>query len=169
MVLGGFNVVTATANFSASISGNFDDEEDTFSAARHVLEAVVNSGRDLRKEIDGRGQLEKQEASERAPKLKAVYDTTTGERNGIITPGGTTRLSGKNLSFDSGDNAQGVFFANNGTLIKATLITTNKPSQLIVDAPATLSAGEWEVEVRAMLEGVTEVRSGRLKLPLVVA
>lgn len=59
-VLGGFNVITDTANFSA---------------ARHVLEAVVNSGRDLRKEIDGRGQVEKQEASERAYQSSSLYMT----------------------------------------------------------------------------------------------
>lgn len=168
-VLNGYNVITATANFSTSISGNFDNEDDTFTIERHALEASVNSGRALRKAVKVYGQVEVRESNERAPKLKSIYDSTTGERNGSITPSGTIRLSGKNLSFDPSDDAQGVFFTNNGTTVKATVITTNWPSRLVVDAPATLAAGEWEVEVRSKLDGVTEVREGKLRKPVTVA
>ena len=167
-LLEGKNVTTPVTNFAASIRGRFEGEEDTYDASRHTLDAVLNSGSEVRHALGNGVQVSKQEANRRAPRVKHFYDTFSGERDGKLTPGGTGRVTGRYLKFDANDEVEGVYLIN-GTETKVSLHTKTLPSELIFMIPPALAPGDYVLEVRARLDSVTEVRSGVLESPVTVA
>lgn len=165
-LLEGYNVVTPTANFSASIKGVFADLDDSFDPSRHSLEAKVNVGATLREAFGG-ATVEKTESITYAPKPSTFTDYATELKNSTATPGNGARVRGNRLKFDPADPAQGLFFvATDGTETAVTQIMTNKPSELVFLVP-TLPAGDYTLVVRALFH--KDVRSGTLKYTLTVA
>ncbi len=170
LLLEGQNVNTPLANFSVSIKGVFQGLTDSFDPARHRLNAVVTPGPRLRKALRERGQVVKQEAVKAAPHPVDYIDLNSGERNGILTPGGMGEVLGHRLKFDPSDPAQGIFFiAEDGTETRVTVVGRNKPGDLMFLVPASLAAGEYTLEVRAIFRKTTDLRVGRLDEVLTVA
>ena len=97
-------------------------------------------------------------------------DVSSGESNAALTPGGQGRLVGKLLKFDLDDPAQGIFFvAADGSETRVESVAWNGSSKHIFLVPA-LSAGEYELQVRAVWNSAgDDVRSGALLEPLTVA
>ena len=50
-LMDGKNVVTPLANFATSIRGRFENEEDSYDAGRHSLEAAINAGVELKHDL----------------------------------------------------------------------------------------------------------------------
>jgi hypothetical protein len=88
----------------------------------------------------------------------------------VLTPGGMGKIEGHRLKFDPTDAAQGIFFiAADGTETQVAIVGRNKPADLMFMVPDTLTAGEYTLEVRAILPNRTDLRVGALEDPLVVA
>jgi hypothetical protein len=169
MVLEGYRVITPLATFGASIKGRFDHTEDTFTGARHKVEASVSPGTGLRRAIQEKAQLEQQEANSPQPRPEAFFDPISGERNGQINPGRVGQVSGRRLKFDAADPNQGIFFvAADGSATRAEVVVMNTPRKVIFEVPAGLTPGDYTLEVRATM-GTALVRSGRLVDTLTVA
>ncbi|NJN98781.1 MAG: DUF4469 domain-containing protein [Anaerolineales bacterium] len=78
-------------------------------------------------------------------------------------------INGYRLKFDEADPTQGIFFiAADGSASRASLMVKNSRRQLIFEAPAGLTAGDYTVEVRSSL-GNGHVRVGHLPATLTVA
>jgi hypothetical protein len=77
-----------------------------------------------------------------------VLDYATQEESGTITPGGAAEISGELLKIDTDDPEQGLFLHNNGTTVKIEVIIRNLPSDLIFNFPASLEAGNYQLEIR---------------------
>jgi hypothetical protein len=70
-------------------------------------------------------------------------------------------LTGRRLKFDAGDPEQGVFFiADDGTAHQVEMMLKNLPTESIFIIP-TLPAGNYTLEVPAILPGNTQLRSGK--------
>ena len=82
--------------------------------------------------------------------------------------GGFACLHGSVLKFDSTDEEQGVFFfpkhavAGNGSGLRCTVYASIRPSLVILQVPADLVPGEYQVELRTSTKAGNP-RSGRLK------
>ncbi len=169
MVLDGKNVNTPLANFGASIKGTFDGKDDAFDDSRHQLRATVSAGKRYRKEVTDRGKTNKAEARVRTPNPEVYNDFNSGERNSVLTSGGMGQLTGHRLKFDPADDKQGIFFiAESGSAAKVEIVGRNKPGDLMFTVP-TLTPGDYRVEVRAILSGGVQMRTGALMATLTVS
>ncbi|PAU94562.1 hypothetical protein CK503_07140 [Aliifodinibius salipaludis] len=164
----GDSINTPLFRTSASISGVFEDQTDSFDRSRHYVRLNVNPGPRIG-EISEDLPVEKVAATRVEPVLELFKDFASDTQNDTVTPGGAAELRGSHLKVDPSDANQGVFFiASDGTEIKADTIMRNKPANLIFMVPDTLTSGEYEVEVRAIPRGNTEVKTGQLDSVVVV-
>ena len=169
VVMRGNSVVTPLVNISPGISGVFEDEDDSFDPERHQVRINVSPGKRLR-DTATEIPTEKVEPRQRLPELQHYYDNTTETQDGEITPSGGARIRGSLLKFDEEDADQGIFFVNvdDGTETRVESgMLRNKPGELIFSNPQ-LDAGTYRLEVRSLLDGTTELRTGNLTEQLTV-
>lgn len=167
LLIEGANVNLPLANFSSSIKGVFEGSSDSFDASRHQLTPRVTAGRVLWAAYRRGLPVQKQELARPLPNLLEYVDMNTGERNSLVTAGGMGQINGHRLRFDSTDAEQGIFFlGEDNRVARVTVVGQNKPSCLLFMLPPDLAAGEYALEVRAMLGN--ELRSGRLPETLTV-
>lgn len=166
----GNSVVTPLVNISPGISGVFDGEDDRYDPERHEININISPGlrlRDTALNID----TEKVAPRERVPELAHYHDNSTGEQDQTITPNSGARITGALLKFDEEDDNQGVFFVNvddgSETRVDKKMLH-NMPSKLIFNNP-DLPAGTYRLEVRSIIDGTTEVRTGTLTDELTVS
>jgi hypothetical protein len=169
MVLDGINVTTPLVNIHASVTGTFKGEDDRFDRRRHRIEARTTPGRRLRRTVRLYGRAER-EPGRGGPVPNPVFyeDLESGQKNGVLTPGGMGRVYGARLKFDPADPRQGLFFV--GADKRATrvgLAAENHPKQVIFLVPP-LAPGDYTLEVRARAEDSDDVRTGRLYRTLTV-
>lgn len=168
MLLDGCRINTPIANYSTSIQNSFAGSKARFNRRRHNVHPVVAAPSSLRDVMRKHAKVTRQGSHIRIP-LPEAYVDQSGERNGKLTPGGIGILSGRELKFEPDDEKQGIFFTGNGGSIRASVIATNKPSQLIFMVPSDLSPGEYVLEVHARPRHATKVRQGSLGAVLVVS
>jgi hypothetical protein len=170
MVLEGVNVNTPGANYRVSIKGVFNGQADSFDPSRHQVRASVSPGRRFRRAVEENAQPVKQETVKPKPNPLEYTDLNSGERNGVLTPGGMGQVVGHRLKFDPADAAQGIFFlAADGTETKVDVVGRNKPADLMFLIPGSLAAGNYTLEIRATVHDGETVRTGALETPLTVA
>lgn len=168
-VLEGYKVVTPFGIVGVSVKGNFDRQTDSFDSSRHSVEAILSTGADLRRIVHDKAQVQQQEANSSLPNPVEYRDLPSGQFDSVITPGRVAEVNGYRLKFDEADAAQGIFYiAADGSESRASLIVKNSPRQLIFEAPAGLTSGDYTVEVRSSL-GNSHIRIGRIPAALTVA
>jgi hypothetical protein len=64
--------------------------------------------------------------------------------------GGMGQITGYRLRFDPSDPTQGIFFVN-GSATRVTVAGKNDPSELIFLIPASLTPGDYSLEVRSTM------------------
>jgi hypothetical protein len=157
------------ANFLLSIKGVFNGTDDSFDPSRHLIDVSINPPSSLLEKIRKNATVAKEEAKQNVPNLLEYIDYGSEERNSILTPGGIGQIRGHRLKFDADDDTQGIFFvAEDGAETKSTMVSRNKPADLMFLVPNDLTAGEYTLEVRSNM-GTNELRIGRLTRPLSVA
>lgn len=166
----GANVTTPHVNYRVSIKGLFDGPNDGFDPTRHRLTACLLPGPRLRKFVRERTEVTKQDPQEAlAPLLLRYSDCNSEALNSVLTPDGMGELTGRRLQFDRTDPLQGVYFvAEDNTATRAVVVGRNKPSELSFLVP-DLPPGVYTLQVRSIARGGTELRIGKLKVPLTVA
>ena len=133
-------------NTSFSISGVFDGPMDSFDSSRHRLNVNLTKGTLLRK-AESEVRFAKTDAVTPQPSIVEVRDAVSGATNDVLTPGGVIQLWGANLKIAGDNEANGLWFVpETGDAVKAEVVITNKPSQLIAMIPA-LAAGNYTVRV----------------------
>jgi hypothetical protein len=157
----GNTVITPHVRYRVGMRGNFLDEGDGFDDSRHTLLVRLAGGIRLRKALRD-ARVDKVVIGPPQPQPLTYFDVETGERNQHVTPGGSGRLIGRHLQFDPADAKQGVFFLDaSGSATRVASAAWNKSRHLIFNIPA-LAAGEYTLEVRAILNDNHELRSGKL-------
>ena len=165
----GDSINTPLFRTTASISGVFANQADNFDRSRHYVRLNVNPGSRLG-EIAEDLPVEKVQAIKVRPVLDLFKDFNSGTQDETLTPGGAAEIRGSHLKVDTAEADQGVFFiAADGTETKAQTIMRNMPANLIFMVPDSLVSGEYDVEVRSILRGHNDMRTGRLDSALVVA
>lgn len=156
----GFAVRTKLVTFYPSISGVFNDEDDSFDKKRHSINIKTHPTK-LVKEIASKIKVKRVPASKRLPVINKFIDTATYQRDKVITPGLVGEIKGERLKFDSMDLSQGVFLVDSQkNLHRCTKYIRIMPTNIIFYIPAELPAGNIELRVRTKMEGDTSVREG---------
>lgn len=156
----GETVNTPAARYRVSLKGTFIDEGDSYDPERHQLIVRLTPGPVLAKALRD-AQVERYVPDPAAPNLLTYVDTATGERNGVVTPGRMGRLIGRRLQFDPEDPEQGLFFrAADGSATRIEDVGWNKDRHMMFVVPS-LPAGDYGLEVRAVV-GAQGLRTGVL-------
>jgi hypothetical protein len=177
LVLDGKKVALPWGYVGTSIKGSFDSEEDIVTDGRHKVRVTMTPTQSFQETIENKAQVEKKEQIVPRPNLLGYRNLTDSAPEDQLTPGGLARLSGHRLSFDHSDPTQGIFLvpvANGAPLppdsepVRVSTLGRNSGRELIFLVPADLTAGHYDLEVRALF-GQEEVRSGRLHATIAVA
>ena len=164
----GDRINTPLFRTSASISGVFEDQTDSFDRSRHYVRLNVNHGSRLG-EIAEDLPVEQVQANMARPVLELFKDFVSDTRNETLTPGGAAEIRGSHLKVNQSEADQGIFFiASDGTEMKVDLVMRNMPANLIFTVPDSLVSGEYDVEVRSLHRRHTDIRTGRLDAKLIV-
>lgn len=164
----GKRINTDLVNIGTSVRGVFHGSDDSFDPARHTVSINVRPGLRLAQSRT-RVALEKVRNGQVGPILDQLEDALSGEKDGLLTPGGAAILRGANLKIRTDLDGSGVFFMDaEGTETAVTTLIRNKPAELIFMLPA-LAAGEYQIEVRTAGHGSGTLHRGRLEADLTVA
>ena len=153
----GYNVVTDTVNYSASIRGTFPQYDTPFRRDRHSVRPVVQPGKRLRATLQEAAVI-RLEPTTRNPLPQSLYDASSNTINNLLTPGSMARLNGRRLKYDPTDPTQGIFFVNEARQETAVTLTAKiSPSELIFVIPL-LPPGTYTLVLRncpqhTLLEG----------------
>lgn len=160
----GNTVNTPLFNTSLSISGVFVNGDDSFDPRRHTLKVNVTAGTAL-KEAAAKIKLTKVQGNSAIPWITGVRDTLSAadDTSGSLKAGSVIELTGARLKFDATDAEQGVFFVANGAETRCAQIVENKPTRILAVLPATVTAGEYTVEVRSRYSGASGKETKTLK------
>lgn len=165
----GANIVTPLYRISQSISGVFNSRTESFTKGKHRVNINVRPGKRIQ-EIRDEIQIERVEGEPARPVPIDFKDVASGSVNDVLSAGGVGELSGNDLKVDMDDEQQGIFLiSSDGTENRILTMVRNKPSNLIFVIPDGLTAGTYSLELRAVLPGTKNLRSGLLDAELTVA
>ena len=160
------------ADFFPRVKGVFTGVTDTFDSARHTLDVGANPGTRIREDIRKNGTVEKVPSVKPSPSPLEYRDNASSTTNDQVTVGNIGQVAGSRLKYDEAQADEGLFFLPTGggaeTKVANADMQTNKPSQLIFLNPATLVPGTYNLEVRARIDGGTQLRKGQLDAVLTV-
>jgi len=153
-----------------SIKGVFDSAADSFDSARHRVVVSAKAGSRVRDYVVANASVQKEAAPALAPTLVQYRDIGTQTTNDEVTPGNIGELTGSRLRYDPAAAHEGLFFvaAADGAETRVDIVQLNKPASQVFLVPA-LTAGEYELEVRARVGGATQLRTGTLAASLTVS
>ncbi|MBQ3824713.1 MAG: DUF4469 domain-containing protein [Spirochaetaceae bacterium] len=146
----GGNLNTELVSTSLSISGVFENADDSFDPKRHTLKINATAGSALKDALK-KVKLTKVAAASTDPNIVSVADKVTGAVDGDIKAGSVIKLSGNRLKFDASDNEQGVFIIGKDGEKRHLAVIENIPSSVVVLLPADLTAGEVSLELRTKM------------------
>ncbi len=134
-------------NLNYSISGVFEDEDDTYDPSRHRIKVNLNDGLLITHALKDL-KLSKIESPDTEPTLKYFKDTASNTSNDTLTPNSIFELTGNRLRI-AGDQANiGLYLvAEDGSETAVTLIAVNTPKKLVAQAPS-LPAGSYRLRLR---------------------
>ncbi len=165
----GYNVNLPFGNYFLTIKGVFNGKTDFFDPTRHQILVKIAPGLAL-KEITKLGiPVQKDIAHVLKPEILEFTDINTGEKDSIVTPGGLGQILGANLKFNTEIAEEGIYFIpdSGGEPTKVQIVGTLKPSSLLFIIPPELIAGEYFIEVRAIINN--EMRIGNYNKGLSVS
>jgi hypothetical protein len=112
-------------------------------------------------------KVEKINPTRFAPAPEDLLDVASKTENSKLTPGGTVKVTGKDLKVNTEIPEQGIFMVNGTKITKVDTLITNRPSELVFVLPGNLAKGDYTLEVRGEINNVP--RTVALPVPLKVA
>ena len=170
LLLEGYNVnLGGLVRLHPTIKGKFDGPDDKFDKSRHRVDVGASPGTRVRDKVRNDAKVRKDEAIKPTPDLITFHDTVNGTSNHDVKPGGIGAIIGHRLKYDEAQADEGIFFVSAaGADTKVVIVQRNMPAELVFISPQSLTIAEtYHVEVRARIQGGTELRTGRLDAGLV--
>lgn len=171
LIKDGNTITTPLFNVQPRITGVFTSDQDTFDRSRHEVKLRIQPGARLKEIIDSI-QVEKTTSGRREPVLAHITDSKTETKDEMLSPGGGAKIVGSLLKFDEKATEQGIFFintANNATTKVEGKLLRHMPGELIFTIPLGLAPGTYWVEVRTLMSGNKNIRTGALPYELTVS
>lgn len=147
LVLSGYSVNTGLFRVVAQFRGVVYD--GVWDPQKNTVYALFTQDKNLRKAINATPVKILGEKGD-AAYIIATEDIATRATNGIATPGRTFRLKGKNIKVAGPDERIGIYIvdsAGNERKLPDDLLALNNPSEVIVQLPADLAEGAYELHI----------------------
>ena len=163
----GYSINTPLINISPSVSGIFDNWDDTFDTKRHKLNFKASSGVLIK-------QAAKQTKMHKIDPKKLIIDifcfvNHNSEESNELHPNGIGELCGSHLKLDASDKKQGIFLmAKDGTENRVEVYVVNTHGRQIFQIPDNLTPGNYTLELRTLPNQGKRLHKGSLPKPLVV-
>jgi hypothetical protein len=158
----GYGINTEFVNIRPVIAGVFRNDDDRFEDGRHRIRYKARLGRRYNHTADD-VKVEKVAPSSNAPLPVTFEDVASATVNDVMTPGGTARLTGMRLNFKQNDPQQGIFVIDSAKKAhRVELILSQKGTQAVFQIPAGLASDEYTLEVRVLLKGNKDLKTGVL-------
>lgn len=147
------NIVTdSLGTYMPSITGNFIGTSGAIDPKKHACTVNVSLSKEFRERISGVSpQFSGTVQSLGGARVDSVEDVESGSTAGVLTPGGTLKVSGKKIRClnEDGSSTGRVLFINRETETEYPVgrLATNDPSSLIFNIPADLPDGEYTLRV----------------------
>ena len=153
------------------IKGVFSNVNDTYTPARHQIDAGATAGIRLKNRLKSDARLEKVETVKPKPSLVQFKDWGSNEVNGMLTINNIGSITGHRLKYNAENDDEGIFFikTDDNTETKVTVVQKNKPGELVFLIPGSLTAGTYNLEVRVRISNGTEIRQSMLDDVLTVS
>ncbi len=165
----GYAINTPLLNISPSVTGVFENFEDSFDKNRHHLHFKVKSGVLLKRAAD-ETKMHKIDRKKVIIDIFSFTDHLNVEASDTLKPGSIGQLSGKLLKLDTEDMNQGIFLiADDGTEFRTSIYVTNTNRKQIFQIPSDLVAGNYQLELRALINNGKVLQIGSLNKTLIVS
>ncbi len=168
LVLDGWRVnLGGLVRLYCSIEGVFDSPDERFTAGRHKLKGVAQTGARYERALAARGKVARQAGHQPGP-LPGLFTDLTTQTHDRFTPGSKGQLQGRRLKLDLAAPDEGVFLIDEAGQAQKLAVIYNTSVLLIFDLPAA-PPGLYRLEVRARPRFSSNLRASRLDKPLLVA
>jgi len=151
----------------AKIKGKFTGPADVFTAPRNKVMVGADAGDRIAADVAASATVIKDEAAATGPNLLEFRDLGSNTTNTTITPGNIGTVVGYRLKYNPAAADEGVYFVptGGGAAVKVAASQSNLPGSQVFLIP-TLAAGTYRLQVRARMEGSTQLRTGELEATL---
>lgn len=138
----GKSVVDGVGQYLLNIGGPFDGKKSDYKSPDNKLGVTYTPGAELWKLLDN--IYVNADIATVGPMIESITDSTTGKKNGQLTPGAPAIITGSNVLLKGDNPAVGVYFTPEvgGDPVKVPLIVTNTKSQIIISLPQ-LTNGQY--------------------------
>lgn len=141
----GKSVVDGVGQYLVNVGGSFDGEKAPFNPEYHKLGVAYTPGKLMRDTLK-RVVVETRPAVT-GPIINDIVDSTTGEKNLLLTSAGPAVISGANIKVVGSNPSVGIYLTPaKGESIKAGVLIHNNPSQVTFMLPA-LENGEYTLSI----------------------
>jgi len=160
-------------NLSYSITGVFENEDDSFNPEKHKLHVNINSGK-LINEVKEDIPLQKVTAPVTNTFISGFKDYTSDTTNTNLSSNGLFEINGNRLKVDGDDPKVGLYFvAEDGTEFKVKILVENRYRKLIGQVPE-LEVGTYRIRIKTQATGTNglflkDLRETDASFTLVVA
>jgi len=143
----GENINLPIFNLGYSITGVFDNEDESFNPEKHQVNVNINNGLQVKRAIE-RIKLTKVDAVLTEPVLHHFKDLASETTNDQVSKNSLFELTGTRLKIAGEDSNVGLYFvAEDGTETKVTLLADNANKKLVGQTPE-LTAGIYRVRLK---------------------
>ncbi|WP_321281812.1 DNA-binding domain-containing protein [Marinifilum fragile] len=164
----GYSINTPLVNISPSITGVFDDFNDSFDGNRHKLRFKATPGVLLKKSAENT-RLQKIDRKKSEIDIYSFVDHNLEKETNLIKSGNLAEIKGKKLKLDPTDDNQGIFFvAEDGTEHRVSVYAKNTDGTQVFQIPDGLEAGDYELVIRNIPNNSKKLYSGSFDKKLTV-
>lgn len=164
----GYAINTPLLNITPSVTGVFENYEDSFDKNRHQLHFKVRSGVLLKRAAE-ETKMHKVNRKKVFIDIFSFTDHLNVDMSDQLHPGSIGQLNGKLLKLDPADLNQGIFLiAEDGTETRVSVYVTNTNGKQIFQIPADLTAGNYKLELRALVNKGKVLHVGNYDKTLIV-
>ena len=157
----GKSVVDGVGQYLLNIGGPFDGKKSDYKSPDNKLGVTFTPAAALWKVLDN--IYVNADIATVGPMIESITDSTTGEKNGQLTPGAPAIITGSNVLLKGDDPSVGIFFTPEagGDPVKVPLVVTNTKSQIIISLPQ-LTDGQYYLSMTTQAgPNYTTVKSPR--------
>ena len=155
-IANGASVNFGLGYFGLDVKGAFIGDNPNWDSKKHSLAIHVTPTADVRETVRKVSVSVRGMASV-GSYINSVTDVTTGEVNTRLTPGGGVNLTGSKIKITGDHPANGIALINQmmqtETMIPASAILRNEPSNLTFIVPAGLPAGDYKLRIATQFTG----------------
>ncbi len=155
-ICNGASVSFGLGYFGLKVNGVFIGDNAQWDSDKHSLSVRISPNAELRSAVRSTA-VNVRGMAYSGTVINSVFDVSSNEENGKLTPGGGVNISGIKIRIEGDKPGVGLKLVNATTAaeteIPTTSILVNDPSKITFIIPATLAAGDYRIVLTTQYSG----------------